>query len=250
MVGGKKCDIGQTRERKLDVNGKKALVFGGTSGIGLATITRLADAGASVVAISRDPSKAGNPGPDITLERCDVRNREELRQLFEKHAPFDILISAATGGERAVGPFMEMDMDGYQRSFDKLWGYTNVVRFGAGHLPEDGCVVLVSGAPARRMRPGQIAIGSVGGAVEAFVRGMAPELAPRRINVVAPGQIDTPMVSLQGSEREAYYEKSTAGNLIPRAGTADEVAQAIMLAVTNDFMTGTTIDVDGGWLLS
>ena len=81
MVGGKKCDIGQTRERKLDVNGKKALVFGGTSGIGLATITRLADAGASVVAISRDPSKAGNPGPDITLERCDVRNREELRQL-------------------------------------------------------------------------------------------------------------------------------------------------------------------------
>ncbi len=42
----------------------------------------------------------------------------------------------------------------------------------------------------------------------------------------------------------------TAGNLIPRAGTADEVAQAIMLVVRNDFMTGTTVDVDGGWLLS
>ena len=234
----------------MDVNGKKAIVFGGTSGIGLATARRLADAGATVVAISRDPSKAGDPGPGITLERCDVRDREALQALFAKLTPFDILISAATAGERAVGPFLKMDMDGYQRSFDKLWGYANVVRFGAGLLPEDGCVVLVSGAPARRMKPGQIAIGSVGGAVEAFVRGMAPELAPRRINVVSPGQIDTPMVPLQGSERDALYKKMTAGNLIPRAGTADEVAQAIMLVVTNDFMTGTTIDVDGGWLLS
>lgn len=234
----------------MDVNGKKAIVFGGTSGIGLATARRLADARASVVAISRDPSKAGDPGPGITLEKCDVRDREALQALFAKLAPFDILISAATGGERAVGPFLEMDMDGYQRSFDKLWGYANVVRFGAGLLPDDGCIVLVSGAPARRMNPGQIAIGSVGGAVEAFVRGMAPELAPRRINVVSPGQIDTPIVPLQGAERDALYEKMTAGNLIPRAGTADEVAQAIMLVVTNDFMTGTTVDVDGGWLLS
>lgn len=234
----------------MDVNGRKAIVFGGTSGIGLATARRLADAGATVVGISRDPSKAGKPGPGITFEQCDVRDREALQTLLEKLAPFDILISAATGGERAVGPFLEMDMDGYQRSFDKLWGYTNVVRFGAGYLPEDGCLVLVSGAPARRMKPGQIAIGSVGGAVEAFVRGVAPELSPRRINVVSPGQIDTPMVPLQGAEREAYYKKMTAGNLIPRAGTADEVAQAIMLVVTNDFMTGTTVDVDGGWLLS
>jgi len=234
----------------MDVNGKKAIVFGGTSGIGLATARQLADAGANVVAISRDPSKAGDPGQGITLEQCDVRDRDALQTLFEKLAPFDILISAATGGERAVGPFLKMDMDGYQRSFDKLWGYANVVRFGSNHLSADGCIVLVSGSPARRMKPGQIAIGSVGGAVEAFVRGAAPELAPRRINVVSPGQIDTPIVSLQGAEREALYEKMTAGHLIPRAGTADEVAQAIMLVVSNDFMTGTTIDVDGGWLLT
>ncbi len=234
----------------MNVNGKKAVVFGGTSGIGLATARRLTDAGATVVAISRDPSKAGDPGPGITLEQCDVRDRQALQTLFEKLAPFDILISAATGGERAVGPFLEMDMDGYQRSFDKLWGYANVVRFGTRYLPEDGCIVLVSGTPARRTKPGQIAIGSVGGAVEAFVRGVAPELAPRRINVVSPGLIDTPMVSLEGAEREAHYKKLTAGHLIPRAGTADEVAQGIMLVVTNDFMTGTTVDVDGGLLLS
>lgn len=234
----------------MNVKGKKAIVFGGTSGIGLATAVQLAKGGAEVVAISRDPSKAGNPGEGITLEQCDVRDRDRVEALLEKLAPYDILISAATGGDRAVGPFLQMDMDGYQGSFDKLWGYTNVVRYGAGHLPENGSIVLVSGSPARRTKPGQIAIGSVGGAVEAFVRGVAAELAPRRINVVAPGAIDTPMMPLEGAAREEAYKRSTANNLIPRAGTADEVAQAIMLVVTNDFMTGTTVDVDGGWLLS
>lgn len=234
----------------MDVKGKKAVVFGGTSGIGLAAARQLAALGAEVVAISRDPSKAGDPGPGIRLEQCDVRDEPALKALFQKLAPFDILISAATGGRRAAGPFLEMDMEGFRGSFDKLWGYANVVRHGVPHLSEHGCIVLVSGAPARRTKPGQIALGSVGGAVEQFVRGVAPELAPRRINVVSPGTIDTPMVNLTGDERRAAYERMTKNNLIPRAGTSDEVAQGIVFAVTNDFVTGTTIDVDGGWLLS
>ena len=79
---------------------------------------------------------------------------------------------------------------------------------------------------------------------------MAPEIAPRRLNVVSPGQIDTPISPLQGEERKAFYDKTTANNLISRAGTAQEVAQAIVFLVQNDFVTGTTVDVDGGWLLS
>ncbi|MEM8790118.1 MAG: SDR family oxidoreductase [Pseudomonadota bacterium] len=234
----------------MEISGKKAIVFGGTSGIGLAAARQLAAEGAKVVAISRDPSRAGDPGPGIELAQCDARDGAAVEALLSSQAPYEILISAATGGDRAVGPFMTMDMEGYKGSFDKLWGYTNVVRYGAGHLPEDGCIVLVSGSPARKMRPGQIAIGSVGGAVEAFVRGVAPELVPVRINTVAPGQIDTPMVALEGDARKEFYEKSTASNLIPRAGHPDEIAQGILFAVKNDFITGTTIDVDGGWLLS
>ena len=75
-------------------------------------------------------------------------------------------------------------------------------------------------------------------------------MAPRRINVVSPGVIDTPMVPMQGEEREVFYTKATADNIIPRAGSADEVAQAIVFMVQNEFVTGTTIDVDGGWMLS
>ena len=234
----------------MDVQGKKIILFGGTSGIGAAAARQLADRGAKVIAISRDPSKAGDPGAGITLEKCDVRDGAVVEALLKSQAPYDVLISAATGGERAVGPFLEMNMEGFKNSFDKLWGYANIVRYGTEHLPKDGCIVLVSGAPARRARPGQIAIGSVGAAVEQFARTVAREIAPRRINVVSPGQIDTPMVALQGDARREMSEKATANNLIPRAGTADEVAQAILFAVENEFITGTTIDVDGGWLQS
>lgn len=234
----------------MDVSGKKAIVFGGTSGIGLAAAKQLAALGANVVCVSRNPDRAGDLGAGITLAKCDVRDRDALDALFVKHAPFDILISSATGGDRAFGPFLEMDMDGFQGSFDKLWGYANVVRYGTKHMSDAGSIVLVSGAPAKKAKPGQVALTSVGSAVEAMARAIAPEIAPKRINVVSPGQIDTPMVALQGADREAMYKKTTASHLIPRAGTADEVASGIVFAVTNDFVTGTTIEIDGGWILS
>lgn len=232
-----------------EVKGKKALVFGGTSGIGLATTIKLRDLGAEVVAISRDPSRAGTIS-GVALEACDVRDRDAIAALLAKHAPIDILISAATGGERASGPFLEMDMDAYQASFDKLWGYANVVRFGAQHVSETGSITLVSGSPARKANAGQSALASVGGAVEQFVRAIASEIVPKRINVVSPGLIDTPMFGPDAEQRQKMLGQATAGNLIPRAGTPEEVAAAIVFLVQNEFTTGTTVDVDGGWLLS
>ncbi len=235
----------------MDISGKKAIVLGGTSGIGLAASRQLAALGAEVVAVSRNPEKAGELPAGVSVQACDVLDRDAMSSLFATCAPFDILVSAATGGSRAMGPLTEMDMDGFQGSFDKLWGYANVVRYGTEHLSADGTIVLVSGAPARRTRPGQVSIGAVGAAVESLVRTVAREIAPRRINVVSPGAIDTPMNPMEpGPERDALYAKMTATNAIQRAGTSDEVAQAIIFMVQNEFVTGTTIDVDGGWLIS
>ena len=234
----------------MDINGKKAIVFGGTSGIGLSATQMLSDKGAHVIALSRNPDKLKNVPKNVTTKKMNVLDRGALEKFFQEVGEYDILVNSATGGARAVGPFLSMDLDGYKASFDKLWGYTNVVRYGTKFLKDNGNIVLVSGSPARKCRPGQIAISSVGGAVEAFARGIAPEIAPKRINIVSPGIIDTPMSPLQGKEREDYYKNTTNNNLIPRAGTPDEVATGIIFAIENEFITGTTIDIDGGWLIS
>jgi len=205
---------------------------------------------AEVIVVGRNPEKVTDLPLNCATKKCDVLDKEALKTLFKECGSIDILVSAATGGDRAIGPFAEMDMEGYQASFAKLWGYTNVVRYGLEYVSDAGAIVLVSGTPARHCNPGQIAISSVGGAVEAFVRGVAKEIKPKRINTVSPGIIDTPMVLLEGEERDAHYERITAKNLIPRAGDPAEVAHGIIFAIQNNFITGTTVDVDGGVLLS
>lgn len=228
---------------------KRAIVFGGTSGIGLATSLRLRDKGVDVLAVSRSgaPSAEAAESTGIRFGKCDVTDKDDICRLFEEQGAVDILISTATGGARAKGPFLEMDMAAYQGSFAKLWGYANVVRFGTEHVREGGAIVLVSGFPARRPQPGQVALASVGGAVEQLARTIAPELAARkvRINVVSPGIISTPMFG-GSAGRDDLLAPAVRNFLIPRVGTAEEVAHAIMFAVENEFITGTTIDVDGG----
>jgi NAD(P)-dependent dehydrogenase (short-subunit alcohol dehydrogenase family) len=229
-----------------DFTDKKAIVLGGTSGIGLAASEMLRDAGAEVIAGGRRECHIDG----VECVEIDVLDREALRTLFEQHDGFDYLVNAATGGPRAIGPLLEMDLDGFQNSFAKLWGYVNSVRLGVPHMSSSGAVVLVSGYPARRWRAGTIAIGSVGGSVEAFTRLSANEIAPVRINGVSPGLIDTPMSPLEGEQRSKYYSEGTADHLIPRAGTSAEVASAIIFLLENEFVTGTIVDVDGGAIVS
>ena len=133
----------------MDINGKKAIIFGGTSGIGLATCQELRARGADVVAVSRDPHKADTLIDGVRLAAVDARDSDAVSTFFESEGQVDILISSATGGSRAFGPFLEMDIDGFKGPFDKLWGYSNVVRYGAPKLSDNGNIVLVSGTPAR-----------------------------------------------------------------------------------------------------
>ena len=236
----------------MNIEGKRVLVLGGTSGIGLAAVKMLVEKGGKVVGFSRSETnikQASEAVPGAEFRALDVLDREAMAAVFAEFAPIDVLVNAATGGERASGPFMQMDLDGFTGSFRKLWGYVNSVRLVGEHLADDACITLVSGFPARKCNPGMSAISTVGNAVEGFTRAIAVEIAPKRINVVAPGTIDTPMFPGEGSDRQAFLSKATAGTLLKRAGTAEEVAAGILFTIENDYVTGTTIDVVGGALL-
>ena len=237
----------------MNIEGRRAIVLGGTSGIGLAAAQGLADQGALVTAMGRSEQNLATArevlGDTVGVRAQDVLDRASMGAAFAELGPIDILVNAATGGPRATGPFEKMDLDGFQGSFRKLWGYVNSVHAVIPHLTDDGCIVLVSGSPARKCAPGMSAISTVGNAVEGFCRAIAVEIAPRRINVISPGIIDTPMFPVEGETREKFLSQATANHLLKRAGTAEEVASGILFAIGNDFVTGSTIDVDGGALL-
>ena len=109
---------------------------------------------------------------------------------------------------------------------------------------------LHSGTPARRCNPGMISVSCTGCAVEGLVRALAKELAPQRVNAVAPGIIDTPMFDHFGEKKAATMTAIGKGMPLGRVGLPDEVAEAIMLSMTNNYMTGVVIDIDGGALLA
>jgi len=218
---------------------KRAVVFGGTSGIGAATVTALEEAGATVIAASRTSS----------THPVDLLDREALTRFFVQNGPFDVLVNSAVPSGRVQGPFPELDLDGFQATFNKFWGYLHSVRLGLQHLTEQASIVLVSGFPARKCKPGASAISTVGNTVEGFVRAIAPEIAPRRINAVSPGLIDTPLFPQEGEERKEFLQRAVHTHAIPRPGQAEEVASAILFLIQNEFTTGTVVDVDGGALL-
>jgi NAD(P)-dependent dehydrogenase (short-subunit alcohol dehydrogenase family) len=185
----------------------------------------------------------------IQFRQVDTHDVAGLEKLFAEVGTIHHLVSAATGANRTMAPFMEQTADQFAEAFDKFWGYTNVIRAGVPHLAEDGSVVLVSGVPARKCNPGMSAISCVGSAVEGLCRALALELAPRRVNVVAPGIIDTAMFDWMGDNKASGFARMSENIPLKRVGQPDEVANAILFLLTTPFVTGTTVDVDGGQLL-
>lgn len=116
-------------------------------------------------------------------------------------------------------------------------------------MSENGSLTFISGTPARKCNPGMSSVSCTGSAVEGLTRALALELAPKRVNAVAPGIIDTAMFDRFGDNKAAVFDNMSKNILLGRVGQANEVAEAILLLMSNPYITGTTIDVDGGALL-
>ena len=235
-----------------DLTNRNVVVVGGTSGIGLATAIAAQVAGASVWAVSRSADKVAKcqaAYPSIQFSSCDTHDREGLAQLFDAVGTVDHIVGAATGADRTMKPFLEQTDDQFREAFNKFWGYCNVVRAGARHLSAAGSITLVSGTPARKCNIGMSSVSCVGNAVEGLCRALALELAPLRVNVVAPGLIESGMQDHFGDKKADVLAQMGKGVPLQRVGQADEVASAILLTLSNNYMTGATLDVDGGVLL-
>tara|TARA_R110002110_G_scaffold152701_2_gene345469 strand:+ start:115 stop:831 length:717 start_codon:yes stop_codon:yes gene_type:complete len=235
-----------------ELTNKNIVVVGGTSGIGLATAVGAQAAGANVWAVSRSEEKVASctsAYPGIQFSACDTHDKAGLTALFESVGKVDHIVAAATSADRTLKPFLEQTDEQFKEAFNKFWGYCNVVRLGSGFLAANGSITLVSGTPARKCNVGMSSLSCVGSAVEALCRALALELAPLRVNVVAPGLIESGMQDHFGEKKAEVLAQMGKGVPLQRVGQSSEVASAILLTLSNDYMTGTTLDVDGGVLL-
>ncbi|MEV4253515.1 SDR family oxidoreductase [Spirillospora sp. NPDC049652] len=229
----------------------RVVIMGGTSGIGRAAAERLAARGAEVIVTGRDPERLAELKATVSAaEQVDGTDEAQVREFFERTGEFDHLVLAFSPGGLAVGPVAEVGADAVRRMFEgKLFAYLSVIRLAAGRVK--GSITVLSAASARAANPGTAVLAAVNGAIERMVPPLAAELSPVRVNAVAPGLIDTPWWSfIAEDERSATFGRFTAALPVPRAGQADEVADAIAYLVSADYVTGTILPVDGGATIS
>jgi NAD(P)-dependent dehydrogenase (short-subunit alcohol dehydrogenase family) len=238
------------REEGISMSDRTALVVGGTSGIGLATARRLHGLGATVHIAARgkerlDEVAASDPG--LIGHQADGASPAEIGALAEGIGPIDWLIIALSGSEGA-GPIADLDLGVLRRAFDaKFWGHITTVQAVLPHLTADGSITLLGAISARAGAPGSAGLAAINGAVEALVKPLAVELAPIRVNGVSPGFVDTPWwAGLPQEARLAYFAQAAGALLTRRIATAEDVADAVVLAATNPNVTGTVIETDGG----
>lgn len=237
----------------MSIENKRILVVGGSSGMGLATVENLASAGAHVVVASRSPEKLDRVqqmiAKSIETHVLDVTSEPEVAKFFEERGRFDHLVITASGA--VVGPFLELGVTAARDFFEsKFWGAYRVAHYGAPHLAKDGSITFFSGAASQRGTPGLAAGSAINAALEALGRTLAVELAPIRVNTVAPGLIATPVWNeLMGEEqRQAFFKDAAAKLPLRRIGTAEEVAHSVRYLIENTYTTGTVLFPEGGYL--
>jgi NAD(P)-dependent dehydrogenase (short-subunit alcohol dehydrogenase family) len=233
---------------------KRVVILGGTSGIGLAVAQAAAAEGAQVVVVSSQAAKVDTAmallGQDCAGFVADLSSEGAITTLFEKVGPFDHLVFTA-GDTVWQRPLADIDMEDAKRFFDvRFWAAFAAVKHSVPLIRPGGSIVLTSSTVPRRPRVGFSIGASVSFAVEAFAGALAVELAPLRVNVVAPGIVRTPLWDrLPEDQREQFFATRGAALPVGKVGEPAEIAEAYLYLMRSSFTTGQTIVVDGGMLL-
>ena len=233
----------------MQLAGKKVVVVGGSSGIGLSTAELAKREGADVIIASRNAAKL-----DAIAEKmnaiaipADVTDDDSVAKLFKSSGPVDHVV--VTAAQLKTGPFKSVPLDDVRSTMEgKFWGAWRVAR--AAEFRSGGSLTLVSGFLSIRPRPNSAIVSAANAAIEALSRALALELAPLRVNCVSPGIIDTPIrAAMPEAARKEMLAKTAASLPVGRVGLGEDVAHQIVACMTNGFMTGSTIYLDGGALV-
>ena len=239
--------------------GRSTLVTGGSRGIGRAIVELFADEGAQVTFFYRDNadaaqdvvSKMRDAGHDVRAEQVDVTDQAACdaaaERLADRAGRIDVLVNNA--GVIRDNPLTGLDDNDIKLVLDtNVGGVFNVTRAVVPYMVmrRAGCIVNLSSVAGDKGGRGQTNYAASKGAVNAFTRALAVELAPRkiRVNAVAPGVIDT---ELSQRVRDMAGDETKARILMKRYGTAQEVAYAVWFLASDyaNYVTGQVFHIDG-----
>ena len=243
--------------------GKTVLVTGGSRGIGRAIVELFADEGARVTFLYRGNADAAQgvvtrlraAGHDVHGEQVDVTDANACQAAIERFADrnerIDILVNNA--GVIRDNPLAALGDDDIRIVLDtNVGGIFNVTRAVVPYMvmQRSGSIVNLSSVAGDKGGRGQTNYAASKGAVNAFTRALAVELAPRkiRVNAVAPGVIDTEMSQ---AVRDMAGDQAKERILLKRYGTAQEVAYAVWFLASDyaNYVTGQVFHIDGGFKL-
>jgi len=241
---------GSEPARPQELAGQTVVVIGASSGIGLETARQVRAAGGQVVMAARDPQRleraAAEVGP-LSTAILDAFDTDRLREFFaDLPGPVDHVLS--TVGGPLYGPLADLDLAETGRYFgERVAMVLGIAKYGRERVRDGGTLLFIGGTGGRRPGVGMSVIGAMTAALPALTANLALELAPVRVNLIAPGFVDTPLSArLLGDRLDARREQLRASLPIRRVvGPADVAALAVHI-MRNEALTGTTYDIDGG----